>query len=399
VDGVTIGNLQRTWQGLPPAAVDAGVAAVVAVAVTLTISVATEEDATRSPDALAYLLGLTVAALLLARRLWPMGVLIASIGVLFVYYSLEYPAFSPAVPLAAAAYFAATAGHIRAAAAILGGVVLFGVGWQTLGEDKSLASVVGTGTLADISLLAAVLLLGEAVRNRRAWAEEVRLRLQRAEEDRERDAARRVEEERLHIARELHDVLAHTVAALNVQAGVAADVIDDDPEQAKTALRTIRKQSRAAMSELKATVGLLRAGATDAPRTPAPSLAELDALVQMVGVAGVEVEVSVAGGARPLPGAIDLTAYRILQESLTNVVRHADASAARVLIRYDPEAVVVQVEDDGRAAARPANGAGGYGLSGMRERAAAVGGTLEAGQRPGGGFRVHAELPTGGERP
>jgi signal transduction histidine kinase len=399
VDGVTIGKLQRWRHSVSPAALDAGVAAVVAVAITLTIGVATEEDATRSPDALAYLLGLTVAALLLARRQWPMGVLIGSIGVLFVYYSLQYPAFSPAVPLAAAAYFAAAAGHIRPAATILGGVVVFGVGWQTLGEDKSLASVVGTGTLADIALLAAVLLLGEAVRNRRAWAEEVRLRLRRAEEDRERDAARRVEEERLRIARELHDVLAHTVAGLNVQAGVAGDVIDDDPEQAKSALRMIREQSRAAMAELKATVGLLRAGATDAPRSPAPGLAELEALVQTAAGAGVEIEVSVAGGARPLPAAIDLTAYRILQESLTNVVRHAHASTARVLVRYDPDALVVQVDDDGRGAAQTANGAGRYGLIGMRERAAAVGGTLETGQRPGGGFRVHAELPTGGDRP
>jgi signal transduction histidine kinase len=366
---------------------------------TLTISVATEDDATRSPDALAYLLGLTVAALLLARRQWPMGVLTGSIGVLLVYYGLDYPAFSPAVPLAAAAYFAAAAGHIQAAATILGGVVVFGVGWQTLGEDESLASVVGTGTLADIALLAAVLLLGEAVRTRRAWTEEVRLRLRRADEDRERDAARRVEEERLRIARELHDVLAHTVAGLNVQAGVAADVLDDDPEQARTALRTIREQSRAAMSELKATVGLLRREATDAPRAPAPGLAELDALVQTVAAAEVEIELSVAGQARPLPAAIDVTAYRILQESLTNVLRHAHASTAHVLVRYDPHAIVVQVDDDGRGAAQAVNGAGRYGLIGMRERAAAVGGTLEAGRRPGGGFRVHAELPTGGERP
>jgi signal transduction histidine kinase len=396
---VTIGNLQRWLRRLPPGASIAGVVAVVALAMTLTISVATEEDATREPDTLAYILGLGVAALLFARRSWPMGVLIGSIGVLFVYYSFGYPAFSPAVPLAAAAYFAASAGHIRAAATILAGVVALGVAWQTLGEDTSLASVVGTGTLADIALLAAVLLLGEAVRNRRAWAEEVRLRLRRAEQDREREAARRREEERLRVARELHDVLAHTVAGLNVQAGVAGDVIDDDPEQAKAALRTIREQSRAAMSELKATVGLLRAGATDAPRTPAPGLAQLDGLLRMARGAGMEVELSVSGTERPLPGAIDLTAYRILQESLTNVVRHARASAARVLIRYQPEAIVIQVDDNGPGPVHAANGAGSYGMVGMRERAAAVSGTLSAGPRPGGGFRVHARLPTGGDGP
>ena len=373
---------------------DAAVAAAVALALVLTISVATEEGATRSPDALAYLLGLTVAGLLLARRRWPMGVLVASVGALFVYYGLDYPAFSPAVPLAAASYFAAFAGHIRSAAALLAGVVIFGVGWQTLGENASLASVIGTGTLADAALLAAVLLLGEAVRTRRAWAEEVRRRLQRAEQDREREAARRVAEERLRIARELHDVLAHTVAGLNVQAGAAADAVDDAPEQAKTSLHAIRQHSRAAMAELKATVGLLRGGASDTPRTPAPGLAQLDALLQTVTDAGVQVDVSVAGTARPLPGAIDLTAYRILQESLTNVVRHAHASAARVLIRYDPDEIVVEVDDNGHGPAAAGNGAGGYGLVGMHERAAAVGGALEAGPRPGGGFRVHAELPT-----
>lgn len=379
---------------LSPAARDVSVAALVAVAMTLTIGAATEDDATRSPDALAYLMGVAVAALALAGRRWPMGVLVGSIGVLFVYYGLGYPAFSPAVPLAAATYFAAVAGHIRAAATILAGVVLVSVGWQTLGEDSSLASVVGAGTLADVALLAAVLLLGEAVRNRRAWAEEVRLRLQRAEADRERDAERRVAEERLRIARELHDVLAHTVSGLNVQAGVAADVIDDEPEQAKVALRTIREQSRAAIVEVNATVGLLRGAATDPPFAPAPRLSELDALLQMARGAGITVEVAVAGEERPLPGAIDLTAYRILQESLTNVVRHARATSARVLVRYEDDAVAVQVDDDGQGSSADANGSGRYGIVGMRERTAAIGGRLDAGPRPEGGFRVRALLPT-----
>jgi signal transduction histidine kinase len=350
-------------------AADIGVVAAVAVAMTLTISVAQEDEASRSPDVLAYLLGLSVAALLLLRRRWTMGVLVASVGVLFIYYGIGYPAFSPAVPLAAAAYYAALDGHIRPAAALLAGVVLFGAGWQTVGEDEDLFSVLGTGTLTDAALFAAVLFLGQAVRNRRAWAEEV--------------AERRVQDERLRLARELHDVMAHTVAAMNVQAGVAADVVDDSPEQAKAALQAIRDQSRAAMNELKATVGVLR----DAP---APGLAELDALVRTTGDAGVETAVSVGGTVRPLPGAVDLTAYRIVQESLTNVVRHARATVATVTVRYDPDAIVVEVRDNGRGAV---NGTGGHGLVGMRERAAAIGGTLDAGPAPGGGFRVHAELP------
>jgi signal transduction histidine kinase len=360
---------------ISPRLIDAGLVVVVAAAMALTISVAEEDDATRDPDALAYLIGFGVAALLPLRRRWPMGVLVGSAGLLFVYYGLGYPAFSPAVPLAVPAYFAAAAGFLLPAAVLTAGVVLFGAGWQTIGEDTDALSVLGTGTLADAALFAAVLLLGEAVRNRRAWANEV--------------AERRVQQERMRIARELHDVMAHTIAGLNVQAGVAADVLEDSPEEARAALRTIREQSRETMAELRATVGLLRSGA--APREPAPGVGALDALVDMAAGAGVHVELTVAGTVRPLPGTIDLTAYRIVQESLTNVVRHAHASTARVVVRYEPNGLVVQVEDDGRGSA---NGAGGYGLVGMRERAAAVGGTLTAGSVPGGGFRVDARLPT-----
>jgi len=141
---------------------------------------------------------------------------------------------------------------------------------------------------------------------------------------------------------------------------------------------------------------VLREGGTAAPRAPAPGLAELDGLLEMAARAGVRVEVAVAGAARPLPGSVDLAAYRIVQESLTNVVRHAQASAATVSVRYDPEAVVLEVRDNGSG---QNNGAGGendgHGLTGMRERATAVGGTLRVGKAPGGGYLVQARLPTG----
>jgi signal transduction histidine kinase len=391
------GNGHPRLRGLPPSAVDLGIAATVALAMVLTIAIAEEEGATRSPDVLAYLLGLGVAALLLLRRRWPMGVLVGSVGLLFVYYGLEYPGFSAAVPLAAAAYSAAVAGHGLRAAAVLGAFVIVAGLIARLAEGESLAEMLRHSMLADAALLGAVLLLGDAVRSRRAWTEEVRQRLRRADEDRERAAARRVEEERLRIAREMHDVLAHTIAAISVQAGVGADVIDEAPERARASLRTIRRQSRAAMAELRATVGVLRDSAPQAPRAPAPGLAELERLVESAAGAGVRVEVSVAGRPRPLPAAVDLTAYRIAQESLTNVVRHAHASVAIVTVRYDPEAIVLEVEDDGSAAANGATAADdGHGLMGMRERAVAVGGTLRAGAVPGGGFRVHARLPTRG---
>jgi signal transduction histidine kinase len=390
-----LGKWQARLRDLPPRAVDASLALAVAAAMALTIGIAEEEDATRSPDVLAYLLGVSVAVLLLLRRRWPLGVLIATVGVLSVYFGLDYPGFSVAVPLAVAAYSAAVAGRGLWAALILGAFVVLAGTVARLDEGDSLGDVLRTSLITDSALLGAVLLLGEAVRNRRAWAEEVRRRLLRADEDREREADRRVQEERLRIAREMHDVLAHTIAAINVQAGVGADVIDDSPAKAQAALRDIRRQSRDAMAELRATVGVLRGGATDAPLAPAPGLAELDGLVETAARAGLRVDVSIAGTARPLPGAVDLAAYRIVQEALTNVVRHARASTATVSVGYDPNAVVLEVQDDGSGDANGATAThNGHGLIGMRERAAAVGGTLQAGAAPGGGFRVHARLPT-----
>jgi signal transduction histidine kinase len=387
-----LGDWRTRLRKLSPGAIDRGLALAIAALLALTISVAEEADATRSPDALAYLLGSSLAALVLLRRRWPLGVLLGSVGVLSVYYGLDYPAFSPAVALAVPAYTAAVAGRGVAAAVVLAAFVVVGGTVARFDEGESLADVLRDSLITDAALLAAVLLLGEAVRNRRAWAEEVRRRLLRAEREREREAERRVQQERLRIAREMHDVLAHTIAAINVQAGVGADVIDDDPERAEASLRDIRRHSRDAIAELKATIGVLREGAAEAPRGPAPGLAQLDGLIEMASGAGVRVEVTVTGDARPLPGAVDLTAYRIVQESLTNVIRHAPASAAHVRVDFGADALVVRVEDDGNGTG---NGTAGYGLVGMRERVAAVGGTLDAGPAPGGGFRVHATLPTG----
>jgi signal transduction histidine kinase len=188
-------------------------------------------------------------------------------------------------------------------------------------------------------------------------------------------------------------VLAHTVTVIGIQAGVAAEELPDSPEDAQAALRTIRDQSREALAELRAAVGVLREAGEGVPRTPAPRLSQLEELVGMVG-GDLQVDVSVSGRPRPLPAIVDLTAYRIVQESLTNVLRHADATQAKVSIRYGPDEVVVQVDDDGRGTVD--GGTAGFGLTGMRERALAVGGRLEAGSAPSPnrGFRVRASLPT-----
>ncbi|MFI9234792.1 sensor histidine kinase [Streptomyces sp. NPDC053079] len=256
---------------------------------------------------------------------------------------------------------------------------------------------------------------GDAVRSRRAFVAAIEERAVRAERSREEEARRRVAEERLRIARELHDVVAHHIALVNVQAGVASHIMDSRPEQAKQALAHVRQASRSALEELRATVGLLRQyGDPEAPTEPAPGLGVLDQLVDGFARVGLRVDVTAAstlpGGpgtgtgadeaaavVGPLPGAVDLTAYRVLQEALTNVHKHAgpDARAEVALVRGPAGLELTVLDNGGGRPAPPAEGAGGHGLIGMRERAVALGGTCEAGPRGEGtaGFRVRAVLP------
>jgi signal transduction histidine kinase len=205
-------------------------------------------------------------------------------------------------------------------------------------------------------------------------------------------ARRAVAEERLRLARELHDVVAHAISVIAVQSGVGAHVANSQPEEAAKALAAIEATSRAALTELRRLLGVLRQeGEPQGSLAPVPGLADLDSLLAEVAKAGLGVQLRVEGTPSPLPAGLDLSAYRIVQEALTNVVRHAGPATARVAVRYAPGQVAVEVVDDGRGA--DDQGGGGHGIAGMRERAALYGGTLEAGPLPGGGFRVAASLP------
>ena len=213
----------------------------------------------------------------------------------------------------------------------------------------------------------------------------------------EEEAARRVDAERLRIARELHDVVAHTLSMINVQAGAAAHVARERPEAAAEALEAIRLASKEGLQEMRAILNVLRQADEVDPTQPAPGLAMLDDLVATANRAGLTTTVHVVGTPRRLPPTVDLAAFRIIQESLTNAVRHAGPAIARVSVVWRDGVVGVGVTDPGRGDTGVANGAvaaDGHGLLGMRERAAAVGGTVVAGPSPGGGFAVHAELPT-----
>jgi signal transduction histidine kinase len=350
----------------------------------------------REPDTLAVVLVAAGTAALLFRRRWPLAVLAFTVAVSLAYSARTYPEGPSGLPVYAALYTVVTlVDQRRLVWLAVAGVVVAAVYSETIFYGESQFD--GEPVYVALSVVAFAW-LAEAVRARRAYVAELRDRAERAERTREEEARRRVHDERMRIARELHDVVSHTIGVISVQAGVAAHLLRRRPEKAAESLEAIRQASDEALGELHAMLGVLRDGDDGRPPlSPAPGLAELDALVAQAGGAGVEVQVSVEGEPRRLPSAVDLTAYRVVQESLTNVVRHAGASRARVTVNHHAGGVVVEVVDDGRGgAAGNGSGGSGQGILGMRERARALGGTLEAGPRPEGGFRVLATLPVEG---
>jgi signal transduction histidine kinase len=243
---------------------------------------------------------------------------------------------------------------------------------------------------------AGAVFLGRATANRRQYLGELEQRARDLEESREEEARRRVAEERLRIARDLHDAVAHGIATIHLRAGAALHVLDRHPEEAERALTAIKQVSKETLAELRSTLGMLREPLDDdVPLAPVPSLAHLDHLIEATRRAGLDIELDMRCDPASLPFAVDVAAYRIVQESLTNVMRHAgDGARARVVVRLDQGTLDVDVTDDGRG---PAVGTSaeppGHGIEGMRERATTVGGMLTTGHRPGGGFRVSARLP------
>jgi signal transduction histidine kinase len=335
---------------------------------------------------------LAVAVLALAARQHrPAVVLLVTCAAIAVSVALGYPT-GPiwATPLIAL-YAAAATG--RRGLALLAAAALWAVllAWAFLAADPGTPAEIGVSGL----LVALALATGEVARGRRDYLAEAERRAVEAERTLQEAARRRANEERLRLARDLHDVTAHTIAVIAIQASVADEALDGCetcPEPALQAVRAIRAASREAMAELKATVTMLREGA--APRGPLPGMDQLEDLVGMATGAGVRVELAVTGTARPLPPAVDLTAYRIVQESLTNVLRHARATSATVRVCYQPGAPPGAPPGAAPVSlGAPPAAAAGHGLAVMAERAAAVGGRLEAGPVPARGFRVHAWLP------
>ncbi len=343
------------------------------------------------PDGAGYALLVVIAAPVAIRNRYPIETLALIAAAATAYVWLGQPGPFWTVSLVLAIWAAVSAGY-RTATLAIGSVVA--VAFMAAGLIvRAGHAVEPEAPLWLVGWLIAGFVLGEVSRGRREYIAQVEQRAIDAERTRDEEARRRAGEERLRIARDLHDVLAHSISVINVQAGVAVHLLDKQPEQAREALITINETSKEAMRELRATLGVLRQADDIDSRAPAPGLERLDELIDTARAAGLAVEVSTTGEPSRLPAASDLAAYRIVQESLTNVTRHADASHVAISIRHDSDAVEVTVEDDGTGippgvALRPGNG-----LTGMRERAAAIGGALDAGPRPEGGFRVHARLP------
>lgn len=363
------------------------------IQVAATIPAAHFQGASDRINALTIFLLLLGPALLLLRRRFPVTTLLAVVAVTATYLLLDFP-YGPVFLSVVVALFNAVLHGRRLFAWIAGPASV-----ATLMVVMDLTNSGYTIGLSEVAFAAAWLTLIMVV------AEIVKARKDRAvqaEATREEQAKRRAGEERLRIAREVHDVLAHHVSLINVQSGVALHLIDSQPEQVRQALVAIKQSSKEVLVELRNILGVLRDvdGAASAPRHPVASLEQLDSLLERMRSAGLPVRLTVAGERRQVPSGVDAAALRIVQESLTNTYRHAGPAEADVRLEYLPDELRVQVDDSGRGQANGSAKLGaGSGLTGMRQRAEALGGALSAGPRPGGGFRVTATLPTGPAAP
>ena len=349
------------------------------------------------PPPAAYLL-VVVACLALAwRRRWPVAVLVVSTAAVTAWTLLGYVNGAVLLAPTMALYAVATRVSVRRAIAL--GVATLAVLMTATAARNPFGHISGGGFYLIPALVAAALFGGIAVANRRDYVASIQARAEDA-------AQRRIDDERLRIARELHDVVAHTMATINVQAGAAIHVADERPGAAVDALRTIRGASKEGLRELRAILNVLRQADEADSTVPAPGLAQIDDLIASARSAGLATTLTVTGNRRPLPPEVDLAAYRIVQESLTNVIRHAGPADGHRVDRLHRH----RAEDRGRRH-RPGRAQRHrehrhrehrhrehrrrHGLAGMRERAASVGGSVEAGPRAGGGFLVAARLPLG----
>jgi signal transduction histidine kinase len=324
------------------------------------------------------------------RRYRPLGVLAVTVSAetLLLIFSNDSPVpVGVIVALYTVAAYCERRVSIRAAAWVAVPI--------TVGEIVNNGPHVGR-VIPELAVIAIAWVIGDNLRTRRAYLSALKERAARLEREREEKADRAVIEERARIARELHDVIAHNVSVMVVQAAAGEEVFDEDPERARESLSAVASTGRAALTELRRLLGVIRADddpGQEPAFAPQPGIEYVGELVRQVNDAGLPVELSVIGEPRALPEGVALCAYRIVQEALTNTLKHAEASGARVNVRYAADALELQVVDDGRGGSQVNGEAGGHGLIGMRERVALFGGELTTSGRAGRGYEVRARLP------
>lgn len=343
---------------------------------------------------LGYALLVVSGLALLVRRRWPVAVFAVAALASLAYYGAGFPDGPGWLALFVSLYTLAAYGDGRRSLVIAGsGITVLAAVWLYTAADIEPRAAIGWVFFRiGASVMSAA--LGESVRSRRVIAAEAEKRAELAERTREEEARARVDAERLRIAREVHDTVAHAVAIINVQSGVTAHVLDKRPEQAREALRTIEETSSRALREMRAVLGVLRDDGDG--RAPHPGLDQIDELTAKAREAGLDVTLEASPPAAPLPSAVGSAAYRILQESVTNVIRHVGPTRVTVALNPGTDVLEIRVTDEGR---RTGDGAAsapdgpGHGILGMRERCRLLGGEFDAGPTPGGGFEVAARLP------
>jgi signal transduction histidine kinase len=371
-------------------------ALVVVAAITGAIEVAVGRNSPDAPDlplavSMALEAGLTL--ILLARRRFPFGapagMLVAGTALSFVDGRLIPYSFAGFLAAIASAFLLGSLADRRQA--FIGLAITFAALVVIVGNDPQRSA----GDFIFIPLVFGIAwLTGYGLTRRLEQAHAAEERAQRLELRREAEAREAVADERARIARELHDVVGHAVSVMTVQASGVRRLLNPEQDREREALMIVEQTGREALAEMRRLVGVLRRPEEAPALAPQPSLQFLDRLVEQAREAGLPVDVRIEGEAKELPAGVDLTAYRLVQEALTNAIKHAQATSAEVFVRYEDGAVELQVVDDGRGASDGTSESGGHGLVGMRERVTVYGGELEAGPRPEGGFALKARLPT-----
>lgn len=361
----------------------------VTVAMVIALVISADQGGRQAPDTVAYLFACGFGALMFVRRQFPVLVLVMSMMLLFVYYTLGYPAIGLAVPVVAALYSAAARSRIWAAI-VVSSILIVVSTYFRLRDGESLAYLLGYELVSTTALMAAAIALGDGTRSRNALQAEQAQTTRLVEQEHAYHAEQRIQAERVQIARDLHDLLGHSMVAISLQANVAREVVGNNDDEVRQALAHIGAISSNTMRELRTTVKLLREGADTPLDRSLASLSDLSPLVANAAAAGLQVHAEVRGNLSTVPAVVDTAAYRIIQESLTNVIRHARASEISLAIIVDIDTLQVHIADDGQASGDVVAGSG---ISGMGERARLLGGVLAAQVRPLGGFEVKATLP------